>query len=162
MRTALTASVRTQEQMNQLYLENIAKQIAGECRITLDTVRNHFSPQSFSKQVFQDVLMRVVRMNPQTLGRILAYGLAPGASDTHEKFTANGRRITSMSEAWFGTVENTVTGMMLLEWSATAVVVAAIYDYFNLTLVAHSFINSVHRQHGSPPPYPPRPVRSGR
>jgi hypothetical protein len=163
MRTAHTASVRTQKQMDQKYLQNIARQIAGECKITLDTVLHHSgdSAQSFSKLVFQDVLQRVVRMNPQTLGKILAYGLAPDTVRDSEVFQANGQRITSMSEAWFGTVENTVTGLMLLEWSATAVVVAAIYDYFRLTLVARNFVNSVHKQHGRPPRYPDL-AKSGR
>ena len=135
--------------MDQRYILNVAKQVAGECRITLDTFRGHGStPQSFSKHVFQSVLQRVARMSPQTLGKILAYGLAPSAGHAPEEFAGNGCRTTSMSEAWLGSVENTVTGMMLLEWSATAVVVAAIYDHIRLTLVARNFVNSVHEPYG--------------
>lgn len=169
MRTAQTASVRTQKQMDQQYLQNIAKQIAGECKITLQTVRDHGDrPDLFSKHVFQHVLQKIARMNPQTLGRILAYGLPaqgsifdPYGDETAGRFEANGRRVTSMSETWFGTVENTVTGMMLLEWSATAVVVAAIYDHFRLELVARYFVNSVYEKDGLPPRYPDV-IKSGR
>lgn len=151
--SSLAAPARSQAQiMDEEYLGRVARQIIGECKFVSsmipDPAFTDNGPQEFTKEVFQDVLHRVARMNPRNLGRILAHGLVPGQSSPPD--SSGHRRKTPMSQGWFGTVENTVTGIMLLEWSATAVVVAAIYDILHDELMLEIECNEAD---GGPNPY---------
>ena len=117
-----------QSELDTKYIESIAWQIIGECKFTTDDLSDHITPKSFSEHLFQKVLQKVMRMHPRTMGHILSYGLKPGERC--------GLRVMSMSEGWFGTVENTESGLDHLSWATTAVVVAAIYDLLSLQFVA--------------------------
>jgi len=122
------APTRSQAQiMDETWLYHLALQIAGECCIawTTEMPYDEGEAKRFAEKYFQEVLHKVALMQPRTLGRVVAHGLNP-SMDAMKKWRT--KRRTPMCWTWFGTVESTVSGILLLEWSATAVVLAAIFD----------------------------------